>query len=262
MADIRNQNSIERLVLIIGLLFFIPAILLINRFATSERIAEIYVQGSFIPEYIDSEEWLRDVLQKIVHRVDPDFLIAAVPIIPSKDLVREYPEGQDASRLAKLEKIFSQTISVLKEKYGFEYKLLSEWEIDAIQKRNEFWKKFGDQNDVKLKRELYLTLHEIIDRKIIELGLNENYLQVNAPDFDRYLEIENDFFSRVFPSLIKEVDFITTNEKYLEQIDWIIEQNPQSTFLIIYDATQKYWLIQQLKKRKNVNVIRLINVLK
>ena len=127
--------------------------------------------------------------------------------------------------------------------------------MDNKQARKSFYRKYKDNRDFKLKVDSYKKLNKIITEKINELGLNENIYTINSFRFDELKNIEGEFFSSVFGEELGIGDYKYPNKKYFNKIEEIIEEHKRDKILIIYDANNKFELINRLSEKKDINVI-------
>jgi hypothetical protein len=249
----------DLLVLALGIIFLTAGIRVISQYiqlSSGSGEQRIYVQAAPLIGQLTADSALVKY-ESILRRCRVEFVLVQSPATLSMDLVENLgaPEfmEQYSGRLDTLANLWGS----LQEGFSFTHIPYAGWRLRMKRARDRFFLDMAENPERKVQVDSYRAYHAQTIAAAGEVGGHGSVFQMNQDAFDEINKQDYQYFTdTIGPLLDSETGYEPVNTAYYQWIDATLRAHPNTPILIVYDATQVWWLVEQLSKRENLRIIR------
>jgi len=259
MSNAESSRPFTLILLLLGLVFFISAVMFVNRFTgdTTDR-HRIYVQPAPLLEDLLPVAQAGRRFERILRRANPEMVLVERVATVSRNLAdwlaETPPEGPVPGQLDSL----ALVLRSLEYTWGFEYVPLWEWRVDVVRARRQYFRNRGYAVADSMRLQTYLLVHQIVAQSLQRQAPLDPLFGWAREDVRPLAVVEAECFSALFDSTLGRGSFAAQNTDAVERIREVVTMNEDlKRFLLLYDATQVFRLVEDLAAGGSIEVTLL-----
>lgn len=225
---------------------------------------EVIVLGTIHSQHLTNPDYGLKELKAIIKNVNPDIVLAEMPPERFKLAKTQFEETGKIteSRILQYPE-FSEVIFPLQKAINFQLFPVSAWTEKMANERERKLTEISQDPKRQDDWETYLDAREETGRLFDKENKGFNPVWIHSSEFDTILNIELAVLDELFNDDLGAGGWTNINEAHYRLIDDQLTffQNKNKRILIMFGAGHKGWLIHKLKKRTDINVKMLIDIL-
>jgi hypothetical protein len=230
-----------------------------------EQLNEVIVLGTIHDGHLTEKEYDTLVLKQLIQDINPDFILAEIPPDRFDDAMNEFLELDTISE-ARVKRFpeYVHVIFPLTKTMDFEIIPTAGWTKPMSDDRNKKLKQISEDPNRKKDWDEYLSAFKLSDSLIKASGHQFDPYWINSSEYDSLVEIELSVYNDLFNVELGLGGWDNINKAHYWYINEFLNQhkNEGLRILITYGAGHKGWFLKELKKRDDIKLIKLKDVIK
>ena len=232
---------------------------------TSKIKNEVIVLGTIHSGHLTQEEYNLDVLRSLVQKINPDFILAEIPPDRFPIALKQFKENDTITepRVIRFPE-YVDVIFPLSKTMHFEIIPTAGWTKPMADGRSKKLKEISEDPARAVEWEELNKASEKSDSLIKASGKEFDPLWINTDEYDDLSEIELSVYNKLFNDELGAGGWDNINVAHYSNIEKSLEEHKYKgkRFLITYGSGHKGWFLRQLRKREDIRLLQLSEVVK
>ncbi len=230
---------------------------------TDKTKNEVIVLGTIHSGHLKYEEYNLDVLRDLIKKINPDIILTEIPPDRFPTALKEFQETDSISEPRV--KRFPEYIDVifpLSKSMHFEMIPTAGWTKEMAEARSKKLKAIS-KDSLRAKEWNQLNLATAKSDSLIKASGRENDpFWINTNEYDKLVEIELGEYNRLFNEELGLGGWDNINEAHYAYIAKALDKYTLQgkRILITYGAGHKGWFHRALRKRTDIKLLELADV--
>lgn len=223
---------------------------------TAENKNTVIVLGMIHSRHLESERYSLDVVRSVIRKIDPDYVLTEIP----PDLLAEAAasfavEGEvTEARVARFPE-YKDVLFPLTKEMDFKIIPTAGWTRPMASYRRDALERLS--KDPK-RAEDWVSYQSAVDALNEEIGeRSDDPLFIHTDAYDALIKKGYGPYATLFANDLGRGDWERINVAHYELIDAALNHHAYegATMLITFGAGHKYWFLEQLRERDDINLV-------
>jgi len=218
---------------------------------------EVLVLGLIHSGHLKYEEFGIDVLTDLIKKIDPDVILTEIPPDRFPAAMKEFAE-KDTITEPRVKRFpeYVDVVFPLSKEMDFEIVPTAGWTREMADKRSKQLKAISQDSSRKEDWARFEAAGQLSDSLMKASGLEHDPYWINTDEYDRISEIELSIYNELFNEELGLGGWDNINAAHYGHIADALEKfkNQGKRILITYGAGHKGWFLKQLKKRDDIEL--------
>ena len=229
----------------------------------SGRPTQVAVMGMIHSQHRTSKTWGLEQVRQTIERFDPDVIVPEIPPDRWERVWSDYAErGVIEDPRVKRFPEYTDVLLPLKVQMGFAVAPAAAWTKEMSDLRNARIKEF-DQDDrfANERAEYEKKTAQVQAADVDHIGDSDDPRVIHSDRYDQRIKAELTLYNDSLNDWIGPGGWNNINEGHYRLIDQAIHEHPGQRLLITFGSGHKYWILEQLRKRKDIELVDLTDYL-
>ena len=224
---------------------------------------EVLVLGMIHGRHLTEESYGIDVLRSLIQKIDPDLILTEIPPDRFPIAMKEFQETDSISEPRV--KRFPEYIDVifpLSKTMKFQMIPTAGWTKPMADARSKKLKEISEDPTRKADWEQFTQANAKSDSLMEATGKRYDPYWINTDAYDELAEIQLGTYNRLFNEELGLGGWDNINEAHFSHIAKALDdhQYEGKRVLITYGAGHKGWFLRALKKRTDIKIVELADI--
>jgi len=224
---------------------------------------EVLVLGTIHGKHLTEEIYNLEVLRSLVQKIDPDFILTEIPPDRFPIAMKEFQETDSISEPRV--KRFPEYIDVifpLSKTMKFKMIPTAGWTRPMAAARSKKLKEIREDPTRKKDWERYTQANAKTDSLMNATGKRYDPYWINTDEYDQLAEIRLGTYNELFNEELGQGGWDNINVAHFSHIAKALDDHEYEgkRFLITYGAGHKGWFLRALKKRTDIKIVELADI--
>ena len=219
---------------------------------------EVIVLGTIQGDHLLQEEYGVEVLKELIVKIAPDIILAEIPPDHFEKAYDEFLLTDSVSdpRVKKFPE-YTHVIFPLSKELEFEIIPTSGWTQEMADARSEKLNSININEDWKNKITAFNITSSLSDSLLAASGRAFDPYWIHTKEYDRIINIKMRAYEKLFRKELGDGSWQNTYKSHYSNIEAALDdyQFQEKKILITYVAHHKGWLLRELSKRKDINLL-------
>ncbi len=223
------------------------------------RPARVAVMGMIHGRHRTSRAWGLNRVRETIRRFNPDAVCAEIPPDRWDRIWRDYAERGviEDPRVLRFPE-YVDLLLELKVEMGFEIIPCAGWTREMSDLRQRRIREFRTEPRWAKERTAYDSLLQAVQARYeIPLDSIDDPLVIHSSAYDERMREELSLYDRYMNDMIGPGGWTNINEAHMRLIDRAISTHRGKRILITFGAGHKYWFLDRLRKRDDIDLVDL-----
>ena len=224
---------------------------------------DVIVLGTIHGGHLTQEQYSLEVLENLIREINPDIILTEIPPDRFPIAEKEFLEKDTIteSRVSRFPE-YVDVIFPLSKEMTFEIIPTAAWTKEMSDNRRDKLKEIKESIDRKEEWNELETAGNRSDAFIKASGKEHDPFWINSEVYDKLVEIELSVYNRLFNEELGPGGWDNINFAHYKYISEALNkyQFQGKRILITYGAGHKGWFLRELKKRDDINLLSLDDV--
>jgi len=230
---------------------------------TTKTKNEVLVLGTIHGRHLTKEIYNLEVLRSLIQKIDPDFILTEIPPDRFPTALKEFQETDSISEPRV--KRFPEYIDVifpLSKTMKFEMIPTAGWTKPMADARSKKLKEISEDPARKSDWERFNQANATSDSLMNATGKRYDPYWINTAEYDQLAEIGLGVYNELFNEELGLGGWDNINVAHFSHIAKALDdhQYEGKRFLITYGAGHKGWFLRALKKRADIKIVELADI--
>jgi len=220
-------------------------------------VTEVLVMGMIHGQHRTSEKWGLEQIRQTIINYNPDVILPEIPPDRWQRIWDDYASrGEILDPRVKLFPEYTDVLLPLKVELGFAVEPCAAWTKEMSDLRQARMKTFNTNPKYANK----LAEYQAADKKIQDensqhLTDSDDPQIIHSEEYDAQMAIELEPYDKYLNDLIGPGGWTNINRGHFALINKAIDDHPGERVLITFGAGHKYWILRELRKRKDIRIV-------
>lgn len=238
-------------------------LILLLLFSCGKQPNEVIVIGTIHGGHLEHPEFGITVFKDLIRQIKPDIILTEIPPDRFDAATKEYQE-KDTVTEARVSRFpeYVQVIFPLTKEMDFKIIPTAGWTKSMADARSQKLKEISEDSTRIGDWKEYLRAVHASDSLIKASGRAYDPYWINSPEYDSLAEIELRVYNRLFNEELGAGGWDNINKTHFSYIAKALDDysNQGKRILITYGAGHKGWFLRELKKRTDIKLLSLQEV--
>ncbi len=220
-------------------------------------ITEVAVLGMIHGKHRTSRLWGLDQVRETIRRFHPDAILPEIPPDRWERIWDDYASrGVIEDPRVRLFPEYTGVLLPLKVEMGFAVEPCAGWNKEMSDLRQARIREFQTEpRFAKRNREYQAATHAVQAADTAGIGESDDPRVIHSRPYDERIRAELSVYDEFLNDWIGPGGWTNVNRAHYRLIDAAIRRHPGERLLITFGAGHKYWLLDQLRKRRDIRLI-------
>jgi len=250
------MNTLVRISAALGILAF-ASLGSAVRAVPQRNPTQVLVMGMIHGAHRSNEKWSLAAVENALRRIHPDVVCAEIPPDRWDRVWRDFDQRGviEDSRVKRFPE-YTDVLLPLKKELGFAVEPCAAWTQTMSDARNQRLYEFDTDPKWAKKKAAYERENEAVSRRRKASPIDEDDpLVIHSEEYDRRTREELEIYDRYLNDLIGPGGWTNINRAHYRLIDAAIRRHPGQRMLIMFGAGHKYWILDQLRRRHDIELV-------
>lgn len=220
---------------------------------------EVLVMGMIHNRHRNSQQWGLAEIRQTIFNIKPDIVCAE---IPPAHWATAWPEFQATGTVTD-ERIvrFPEYVDVLlplQATLGFTIEPCAAWTSEMASFRQARMEAWNSEDPYKSARQAYAQeMAELAAAGGMDYDAVDDPWVIHSAEYDQAVKAELSIYDRYQNEHIGPGGWSNINQAHFDLIQAVIERHPGKRILITFGAGHKYWFLEKLRQRPDVQLLDL-----
>lgn len=221
---------------------------------------EVLVLGMIHGRHLTQPEFSIEVLTDLIRKIDPDVILTEIPPDRFPTAIREFQETDTIKepRVIRFPEYIDVIFPLSKEmKYGIIP--TAGWTKEMADTRSKKLREIGQDSSRVAEWTEYVSANQLADSLMEASGRRYDPYWINSDEYDEIDEIALGTYNRLFNDELGPGGWDNINVSHYSHISKALDSlsNLGKRVLITYGAGHKGWFLRALKKREDIRLVTL-----
>lgn len=201
-----------------------------------------------------------EVLTELIRKIDPDVILTEIPPDRFPAAMKEFQETDTIKepRVIRFPE-YVDVIFPLSKEMKFDIVPTAGWTKEMAGARSKKLREIGQDSSRVAEWTEYVTANQLSDSLMEASGRRYDPYWINSDEYDEIDEISLGTYNRLFNDELGPGGWDNINESHFSYISKALDSlsNQRKRVLITYGAGHKGWFLRALKKRGDIRVVKL-----
>jgi len=213
----------------------------------------VIVLGLIHSGHNTSERYSLSVVENVIRKIDPDYVLTEIPPDRLSDAMRGFTEtGAVTEARVKVFPEYKNVLFPLSKEMDFKIIPTAAWSRGMADYRREALGRIQEDETRKADWDAYLAANTAMDAAIGER--NDDPYFIHSTAYDDITKVGLSVYGERFADDLGRGDWERINAAHYKLIESALENHAGEgkTMLITFGAGHKYWFLEQLRKRDDI----------
>ena len=223
---------------------------------------KVIMMGMIHRGHVDSERYGLPVVESLIRKIDPDYVLTEIPPDRLADAVKGFVEtGEVTESRVRVFPEYKDVLFPLTKDMDFKIIPTAAWSRGMADYRREALSRIQDDANRKEDWDAYASTNAAGREAIGERGDDPRF--IHSDEYDALTKKRYSVYATAFADDVGRGDWERINAAHYKLIEAALENHAGegATMLITYGAGHKYWFLEQLRKRDDIILINPIEYL-
>lgn len=221
---------------------------------------EVLVMGMIHSGHRTQPDYSIEVLTELIRKIDPDVILTEIPPDRFPAAMKEFQETDTIKepRVIRFPE-YVDVIFPLSKEMKFDIVPTAGWTKEMADERSKKLREIGQDSSRVAEWTEYVTANQLSDSLMEASGRRYDPYWINSDEYDEIDEISLGTYNRLFNDELGPGGWDNINESHFSYISKALDSlsNQRKRVLITYGAGHKGWFLRALKKRGDIRVVTL-----
>ena len=223
---------------------------------------KVVMLGLIHSGHIESERYSLDVVEALIRKINPDYVLTEIPPDRLADAVKGFIEtGEVIEPRVKVFPEYKDVLFPLSTEMDFKIIPTAGWSRGMADYRRAALGRIRDDDSRKADWEAYLAANAEANEKMA--GRNDDPYFIHSDEYDAITKSNLSVYGQRFADDVGRGDWERINAAHYKLIEAALENHAGegATLLITFGAGHKYWFLEQLRQRDDINLVSPVEYL-
>jgi len=213
----------------------------------------VIVLGMIHSGHIESERYSLKVVENVIRKIDPDYILTEIPPDRLAEAVRGFTQdGVVSEPRVKVFPEYKDVLFPLSQDMDFKIIPTAAWTRGMADYRREALGRIREDETRSADWEAYLAANKAADEAMGERGDDPYFIHSDA--YDAITKTNLSVYGQRFADDVGRGDWERINAAHYKLIEAALENHAGegATLLITFGAGHKYWFLEQLRQRSDI----------
>ncbi len=223
----------------------------------NNKTTEVLVMGMIHGQHRTSKKWGLEQVRQTIINYNPDVIFPEIPPDRWQRIWSDYSEqGLIKDPRVKLFPEYVDILLPLKIELGYQVEPCAAWTKEMSDLRQSRMKAFNTDPQYADQRAKYEAEDKTIhDNDTEHLTDSDDPRIIHSDAYDEQMAKELEPYDKYLNDLIGPGGWTNINKGHYNLIDEAIRKHPGERILITFGAGHKYWILRELRKRKDIRLV-------
>ena len=221
---------------------------------------EVAVLGMTHSGHLDSELWGLDEVMQTVRNFQPDVICAEIPPDRWEKTWRDLNERNvvEEPRVARFPEYVDGILHWARDE-GVTVEPCAGWTDEMARLRQTRIREFNTDDEYADERQAYAAELQVVREQYgTAYGANDDPRHIHSDAYDEHARAELELYNKYQNDLIGPGGWTNINISHFDLIDKAIRKHRGKRVLITFGGGHKYWFLDQLRERDDVELLDIV----
>jgi len=223
---------------------------------------KVVMLGLIHSGHIESARYSLDVVEALIRKINPDYVLTEIPPDRLADAVKGFVEtGEVIEPRVRVFPEYKDVLFPLSREMDFKMIPTAGWSRGMADYRRAALGRIRDNAERKTDWDAYLAANAAADEKMA--GRNDDPYFIHSDEYDAITKSNLSVYGSLFAEDVGRGDWERINAAHYKLIEAALENHAGegATMLITFGAGHKYWFLEQLRQRDDITLVNPVDYL-